>query len=115
MRRLDRHEYRQAYNAQAVVCADGSQRVVATNLVATTADAPSFADTILAMEQTIGLPKVVLADIGYASAPAVTALEAKAIEPLVAIGGPSRIGRTISGRRRKPSRRARSRNPGGSR
>ena len=73
MRRSDRHEYRQAYNAQAVVCADGTQLVLATNLVATTADAPSFAATILAMEQTIGLPKVVLADTGYASGPAVAA------------------------------------------
>src|SRR6185437_12346927 len=86
MRRSVRHEYRQAYNAQAVVCADGSQLVVATNLVATTADAPSFAGTILAMEKTIGLPKVVLADTGYASGPAVAALAVKAIEPLVAIG-----------------------------
>lgn len=86
MRRSDQHEYRQAYNAQAVVCADGSQRVVATNLVATTADAPSFADTILTMDKTIGLPKGVLADTGYASGPAVAALEAKDIEPLVAIG-----------------------------
>ena len=86
MRRSDRHEYRQAYNAQAVVCADGSQLVVATHLVATTADAPGFAATILAMEKTIGLPKVVLADTGYASGPAVAALEARNIEPLVAIG-----------------------------
>jgi transposase len=86
MRRSEQHEYRQAYNAQAVVCADGTQLVLATNLVATTADAPSFAATILAMEKTIGLPKVVLADTGYASGPAVAALEAKNIEPLVAIG-----------------------------
>lgn len=86
MRRSVRHEYRQAYNAQAVVCADGSQLVLATNLVATSADAPSFAATILAMEQTIGLPKVVLADTGYASGSAVAALVAKNIEPLVAIG-----------------------------
>ncbi len=86
MRRSERHEYRQAYNAQAVVCADGSQLVLATNLVATTADAPSFAATILAMEQTIGLPKTVLADTGHASGSAVAALQASAIEPLVAIG-----------------------------
>jgi transposase len=86
MRRSDRHEYRQAYNAQAVVCADGTQLVLATNLVATTADAPSFADTILGMEKTIGLPKTVLADTGYASGPAVAALEARTIEALVAIG-----------------------------
>ncbi len=86
MRRSARHEYRQAYNAQAVVCADGSQLVLATNLVATTADAPSFAATILGMENAIGLPKTVLADTGYASGPAVAALEAKAIEALVAVG-----------------------------
>ena len=86
MRRSERHEYRQADNAQAVVCADGTQLVLAHTLVATTADAPSFAETILAMENTIGLPKVVLADTGYASGSAVAALEGKGIEPLVAIG-----------------------------
>ena len=86
MRRSDAHEYRQAYNAQAVVCADGSQLILATGVVATTADAPSFAATILGMEQGIGLPKTVLADTGFASAEAVAALQAQNIEPLVAIG-----------------------------
>lgn len=86
MRRSDAHEYRQAYNAQAVVCADGAQLVVATNLVATSADAPSFAATILGMQATIGLPERVLADTGYASRLAIEALQAKGIEPLVAIG-----------------------------
>jgi hypothetical protein len=38
------------------------------------------------MEHTIGLPRVVLADTGFASGPTVTALEASKIEPLVAIG-----------------------------
>ena len=38
-----------------------------------------FAATVLAMEKTIGLPKVVLADTGYASGPAVAALQAKDI------------------------------------
>src|SRR5205085_6134633 len=86
MRRSDAHEYRQAYNAQAVVCAEGSQLILATNLVATSADAPSFAATILAMEAGIGLPKTVLADTGFASGKAVAALEARGIEPVVAIG-----------------------------
>ena len=86
MRRSEAHEYRQAYNAQAVVCADGSQLILATNLVATTADAPSFAPTILGMEATIGLPRTVLADTGFASAEAVAALQAQEIEPPVAIG-----------------------------
>ena len=86
MRRSDAHEYRQAYNAQAVVCADGAQLILATNLVATTADAPSFAATILAMQTTVGLPRTVLADTGYASSTAVADLQAHGIEPLVAIG-----------------------------
>ena len=85
MRRSDAHEYRQAYNAQAVVCADGTQLVLATNLVATSADAPSFAETILGMKNTVGLPQRVLADTGYASGPAVAALQAQGVEPLVAI------------------------------
>ena len=86
MRRSDAHEYRQAYNAQAVVCADGAQLILATNLVATPADAPSFAATILAMRGTVGLPHRVLADTGYASGPAVQTLKSQGIEPLVAIG-----------------------------
>ena len=86
MRRSDAHEYRQAYNAQAVVCAEGSQLILATNLVATSADAPSFAATILAMEHDIGLPATVLADTGFASGPAVASLQARGIYPLVAIG-----------------------------
>lgn len=86
MRRSDAHEYRQAYNAQAVVCAEGSQLILATNLTACPSDAPSFARTILGMEGGIGLPKTVLADTGFASGEAVAALEAQTIEPLVAIG-----------------------------
>ena len=86
MRRSDAHEYRQAYNAQAVVCAEGPQLVLATNLVASGADAPSFAATVLSMRDTVGLPRTVLADTGYASGPAIKALKANKVEPLVAIG-----------------------------
>ena len=85
MRKSDRHEYRQAYNAQAVVCAEGSQLILATNMATTPSDQPTFAATILAMEHTIGLPHTVLADAGFASGEAVAKLEAKKIEPLVAI------------------------------
>ncbi|TCZ57244.1 transposase, partial [Roseicella aquatilis] len=67
MRRSDAHEYRQAYNAQAVVCAEGSQLILATGVVATPADAPGFATIILGMARGIGLPKTVLADTGFAS------------------------------------------------
>jgi transposase len=85
MRKSKAHEYRQAYNAQAVVCADGAQLILASNIATTPSDQPTFAATILAMEQTVGLPATVLADAGFASGAAVQALRDKNIEPLVAI------------------------------
>jgi transposase len=85
MRKSKAHEYRQAYNAQAVVCAEGSQLILATNVATSPSDQPTFAATILQMEETVGLPRVVLADAGFASAAAVAELEARNIEPLVAI------------------------------
>ncbi|MDT8872937.1 transposase [Komagataeibacter rhaeticus] len=87
-RRSDAHEYRQAYNAQAVVCAEGSQLILENGVVATTADAPSFAATILGMEERIGLPRTVLADTGFASGKAIQTLQASGVDPLVAIGRP---------------------------
>lgn len=85
MRKSNAHEYRQAYNAQAVVCAEGSQLILATNMGSTPTDQPTFAATVLSMEKTVGLPRTVLADAGFASGEAVAALEARNIEPLVAI------------------------------
>ncbi len=85
MRKSEAHEFRQAYNAQAVVCAEGSQLILATNMATTPSDQPTFAATILAMEHKIGLPHTVLADAGFASGDAVAKLEARKIEPLVAI------------------------------
>jgi len=43
VRRSDAHADHQAHSAQTVVSADGTQLILATNLVATTANAPSFA------------------------------------------------------------------------
>jgi transposase len=85
MRKSKAHEYRQAYNAQAVVCAEGSQLIVATNMATTPSDQPTFAATILDLKDTIGLPGTVLADAGFANREAVAKLEAHGIEPLVAI------------------------------
>ena len=85
MRKSARHEYRQAYNAQAVVDAEGAQLIVSTNVSSSPADQPTFTDTIFAMAGTAGLPATVLADAGYASGPAVAALEKAEITPLVAV------------------------------
>ena len=111
--RTDAHEYRQAYNAQAVVCADGAQLILTTNLVATNLDAPSFAATTLAMLATIGLRQRVLADTGYASRPAVAALQAQGIDPWLPSGAPNCTGPMISVRRPNRNRHERSRSDGG--
>lgn len=85
MRKSKHHEYRQAYNAQAVVCAEGTQLILATEVAVTPSDQPTFVNTIAAMQTGIGLPKTVLADAGFASGPAVAAIQAMHIEALVAI------------------------------
>jgi hypothetical protein len=41
MHKSKHHEYRQAYNAQAVVCAEGAQLIVATNMATTPSDQPT--------------------------------------------------------------------------
>jgi len=86
MRKSKHHEYRQAYNAQAVVCAEGTQLILATEVSVTPSDQPTFVATIAAMQTAIGLPKTVLADAGFASGPAIAAIETMKIEALVAIG-----------------------------
>lgn len=60
----------------------------ATDVVATSADAPSLAATILGMKCGIRLPATLLADTGFASGEAVATLQAHNIEQLVSIGRP---------------------------
>jgi len=85
MRKSSRHEFRQAYNAQAVVDADGSQLVLTATVAQTPSDAPTFVETITQLCDTLGPPETILGDAGYASGDAVAALEARGIEVLVAV------------------------------
>lgn len=88
MRKSKRHEYRQAYNAQAVVDADGSQLVLGADVSRNASDVPSFQAVIEALCQQVGQPKTVLGDSGYAQEAAVAALQARDIEVLVAVSRP---------------------------
>ena len=88
MRKSKRHEIRQAYNAQAVVDADGSQLVLATDVLQTPSDGPGFAATIGRLCETLGEPATILADAGYANGDAVASLEGRGIEVLVAVSRP---------------------------
>lgn len=85
MRKSARHEFRQCYNAQAVVDADGSQLVLASDVLSTTNDREGFEDFIDRMSDTLGRPATLLADAGYAGEAVVEALEQRGIEPLISI------------------------------
>lgn len=85
MRKSKRHEYRQAYNAQAVVDADGSQLVLAAHVSRSPSDAPTFRSTIDEVCERLGAPATVLGDAGFASGEAVAAIEDRGIEVLVAV------------------------------
>lgn len=85
MRKSARHEYRQSYNAQAVVDADGSQLVLATNVLQTMNDRQDLEDLIDRMCDTLDSPTTLLADAGYAGEAVVEALEHRGIEALISV------------------------------
>ena len=85
MRKSARHEYRQAYNAQAIVDADGSQLVLATDVYSTPNDRHDIDGLVGRLCDEVGKPSTLLGDAGYAGEQIVAGLEARGIEPLIAI------------------------------
>jgi transposase len=86
MRRSKHHEYRQAYNAQAVVDAEGSQLILAGRVSQCASDRAELVADIEAIPAALGKPELVLADNGYANGEEVERLAARGIEALVATG-----------------------------
>ena len=87
MRKNKRSEYRQAYNAQAAVDADGSQLILANTVVQSASDANELVPMVNMVEKNVGKPECVLVDTGYANGKAVAELEQREIDPLVATRG----------------------------
>ena len=90
MRKSKRHEFRQAYNAQAVVDAGGSQLIVGARISNCASDRNELVADIEAIAADLGRPETVLADNGYANGAEVAALEASGIEALVATAAEGR-------------------------
>ena len=67
MRKSKRHEFRQAYNAQAVVDAGGSQLIVGARISNCASDRNELVADIAAIAADLGRPGTVLADNGYAT------------------------------------------------
>lgn len=86
MRKNKGSEYRQSFNAQAVVDADGSQLVLGTRVTQSAGDQNQLVPTVETIPAQLGRPATVLADQGYASGEQVEILSARNIEALVATG-----------------------------
>jgi transposase len=90
MRKSKQHEYRQAYNAQAVVDAEGSQLILAGRVSQCASDRGELVADIEAIPAALGKPEMVLADNGYANGGEIERLAAQGIEALVATGAEGR-------------------------
>ena len=90
MRRSKQHEYRQAYNAQAVVDAEGSQLILGARVSQCASDRGELLADIEAIPAALGEPERVLADNGYANGDQVERLAERGIEALVATGAEGR-------------------------
>ena len=86
MRKNKRSEYQQAYNAQAVVDADGSQLVLGTRVSQCASDRNELVADVDSVPAAIGTPARVLADNGYATEKEVNTLTGREIDVLVAVG-----------------------------
>jgi transposase len=86
MRKSKKHEYRQAYNAQAVVDAAGSQLILGKRISQCASDRNELVADIAAIPAALGQPERVLADSGYANGNEVESLAERGIEVLVATG-----------------------------
>ena len=86
MRKSRRHEYRQAYNAQAAVDADGSQLVLGARVSVCASDRNELVADVDAIPAAVGAADRVLADSGYATGSEVSQLAGRGVEVLVATG-----------------------------
>jgi transposase len=86
MRKSRRDGYEQAYNAQAVVDSDGSQLVLATDVIRTPSDANQLEAALESVPQCVGTVQRMLADGGYVNAEAIERVGQK-VDLYVAIAG----------------------------
>lgn len=85
MRKNKRSEYRQAYNAQAAVDADGTQMVLAAEVSNCASDANQLLPAVREVSRTQAKPQAVLADTGYVNTDALEELAEAEIEAYVAV------------------------------
>ena len=80
MRKNRRAEYRQAYNAQAAVDADGSQLILAEHVTNCASDAGELEPAVHGIDPVVGAAEAVLADNGYVNGDVIDRLENAGID-----------------------------------
>jgi transposase len=85
MRKSRRDSYQQAYNAQAAVDAEGSQLILATDVIATPSDANEMEPMVEKVKRNVGAPKRVLVDGGYVNCDSIRALQDREVEVYAAV------------------------------
>ena len=85
MRKSRRDGWQQAYNAQIVVDADGSQMILGEHVIESPSDANELEPALASMDEQAELPGRVLADAGYANADAIERVQKGGTEVYVAI------------------------------
>jgi transposase len=88
MRKNKNSEYRQSYNAQAAVSADGSQLILSNRISQCASDRQELVADVEAIPDELGRVATVLADNGYASGEQIDELERQHMEVLAATGRP---------------------------
>lgn len=85
MRKSKREGYRQCYNAQAVVDADGSQLIVGGHVTTCASDANELKPALDGVPQEVGTVSAVLADSGYVDTETWELLEQDGVDVYVAV------------------------------
>ena len=86
MRKNEQSEFRQSYNAQAAVDAEGSMLILGARITQCASDRNELVATVETIPEEVGSPDTVLADNGYACGEEVETLSGRHIEVLVATG-----------------------------
>jgi transposase len=89
MRKNKKSDYRQSYNAQAAVSADGSQLILSNRISQCASDRGELVADVEAIPDELGHIATVLADNGFASGEQVDELERQHMEVLAATGRPN--------------------------
>lgn len=108
MRKSTNEAFGQSYNAQAAVCAEGSQFIVGARVSQSAADGRELEPTLAAIPAALGVPVRVLADSGYMNSDAIGRVSERGVEVYCAVAAEAALARRryeyrpAEGRRESP-------------